>query len=408
MERVQVEQTAERVTVELLHPRSFGWLAAAWITSVWGLGALLGVATAAVSHAPAYPAFLPFALGMLPMIFLPYAVFMAPWLASGREIVRVEDGQLVINSVALGLSGPARRYRLRDVENLRFEPVPSLNRRLMHTIVLDPGSVAFDYGARTVRFGRWFSADEAAPALAALSAAIEVARRSRVGDASEGGEADVLPQSRVRISGAEGSLTVRMPFGNAPANRRALAVSLGGMIIVMLALSMTMGAAFAAANGSFLGPILGAMPIAMVAVIVLPILAASLASVETATLRGGVLEIGTTPVVLTMVAKRRFDTRYIHNIRYEPVVVDREDLAVIWSKYFEGAHGKIAFGYGAEQHRFGQSVDGPEAREIVAALTDALAADPAAGTLAWEAYQQVHGPSAGAQPAAADRTSAST
>jgi len=74
-------------------------------------------------------------------------------------------------------------------------------------------------------------------------------------------------------------------------------------------------------------------------------------------------------------------------VRYEPPAPVSDDIGAIWSKYLKGNHGQIAFGYGAEQHRFGQYVDGPEARDIADMLNAALAADPDAGTLALAAYQ---------------------
>lgn len=396
MERVQVQQTGEGVIVDVRHPRSIGWLAASWVVTIWGVGALVAISLAVTCQARGYVVLFLFALGMPPMIFLPYALFMAPWLSSGHEIATVEDGLLILRSVALGVPGPARRFQLDHVHNLRFEPMPNLNRRLMHSIVMDPGSLAFDYGSRTVRFGRWLSGDEAQPAVAGLNTAL-TARWHESRDPVDPGEAMILglPLARHRITDANESLTVRMPFGNTPLNRRTLAVALVGMLVTMLTLGMVMGSLFSDGRASSPRPLLGVLPIGIVLILVVPILVVSLLPVETARLSNGVLEVGPNYMVLTMVPKRRYDIRYIHNLRYEPLVPGGDDLAALWTKHFKGDYGQIAFGYGAEQHRLGQFLDAPEARQVAEALNVALSQDPSAGTLAWEAYQAAQGQPAG-------------
>lgn len=384
MERVLVRRAPGETVVELKHPHSPAWAVGSWVVTVLGVGAFVGII--GLAGAGGNVLGLPlFGLGMVPMIFLPYAIFLGPWLSTGREVVTVGGGQLTIRMVALGIPWSTRRFDLAHVRDVRFAPLPNLNRALMHTLVLDPGSLAFDYGHRTVRFGRWLNTAEAAPAIEALTEALSAPGTETVGvvTGAATGPARPVPPARQRISDAKGALVVRMPFGNTPTNRRALGVSMGGLLIVMVAMSVSLGALFQRSTGSWAG----ALASVLVLVIAVPILGISLMSAETARLTADMLELGTSQVLLTMVGKRRFDVRYIHNLRYEPVPIVDNDLATIWSKYFKGEHGLIAFGYGAEQHRFGQYLDAPEAREVADALNEALRRNPAAGTLAWEAYQ---------------------
>ena len=128
------------------------------------------------------------------------------------------------------------------------------------------------------------------------------------------------------------------------------------------------------------------VPLVITLLIVAPIFGLSLSTKEVVRVSADTLEVRARPVLLTLMAPRRFDTRYVHSLRYEPVAPRRDDLATLYGMYMKGNYGHIVFGYGAEEHRFGQAVDGPEAREIVETITQTLAADPAAGTLAREAY----------------------
>jgi hypothetical protein len=84
------------------------------------------------------------------------------WTAVGREIVSIAEGALKIKRDVLGL-GPTREYDLSRVQNLRVSagtPDPfgwSASTRSWG--MPQAGVVAFDYGAKTFRFGG--SIDEA-------------------------------------------------------------------------------------------------------------------------------------------------------------------------------------------------------------------------------------------------------
>jgi len=389
-----------------LHPTSPGWLIAAIVDVGLVVGTLITFAVLPAAGGARLFGFLLLPFAMFSTVFLPYGLFMVLWLSSGVESVTVCGGEITVRSIALGIPWHTRRLLIAQVSNIRFDPLANLNRHLMPSITMDLGSLAFDYGKRTMRFGRWLDPREAQLAVDALATAI-----IEVGDASAperlAGVME-LPVSRIRASRADGNLEIRMPFGNTPVNRRATLVGFGGLFLALPMIGFVMGSTFSSV-GAFpgFGGWMGLAITALVLVMVVPMLSLSLTAVEIATLSVGTFEIRSRPVFLTLMPARRFDTRYMHNVRYEAPAPATDDIGAIWSKYLKGNHGQIAFGYGAEQHRFGQYVDGPEARDIADMLNSALAADPDAGTLALAAYQA--GMGATNQPAGTtDRTRAST
>ncbi len=386
MERLRVATEEAGTTIELVHPTSRGWLIASFAIVLAAIGTLGGFLILRAMEAPAPLMMLLFPVGMLSMIFLPFAAFMAPWLSSGIETAVVSQGALTVRTTAWGIPWSARRFAVSAISAVRFQPLPNLNRKLMHSIVMDPGDLAFDYGGRTVRFGKWLQYDDGVAAAQALEEALD-SERMRPISAQSGGVME-LPPARHQVIEYDGGVEIRMPFGNTPVTRRSLLVSFGGMFLAMPVLGLLMGSTFSATGESQgFALLMTVVPLATVLVIVVPIMLVSLAAKERVRLSGGVLEIKTRPVLLTLLPARRFDTRYIHNLRYEPVIPSQDDLVELWSKYLKGNYGHIAFGYGAEQHRFGQAIDGPEAAEIADTLNVALARDPAAGTLARDAYE---------------------
>ena len=91
------------------------------------------------------------------------AVYTWLWNAIGREIVAMRPGVLAIRRDVAGL-GWTREYDLVDVKNLRVSPVPPGpfgGKASMHFWLGGPGAIAFDYGARTVRFGNGIDEAEA-------------------------------------------------------------------------------------------------------------------------------------------------------------------------------------------------------------------------------------------------------
>jgi len=380
MKRVRIEQKPDGFLLEIAHPESTGWLVAGLVDVTLALG----FALASITGASPMVSMLLLPFGMISLVFLPYGLFLTGWLSSGLESLHLSNGVLTVRSSALGIPWHTRRFDLSQVLDIRYQPIPNLNRRLMHTAAVDPGSIAFDYGGRTMRFGRWLDPDEARYAIGELSPALERARS----DNAPVSEVPTLalPASRHRISRASETIIIRMPFGNTPLNRRVLAVGFGGMMLAVPLMGVAMGGMFTQLGTPQTGTMVGVVFAATLLIIVVPVLAVSLSAKEIVSLSPGVLEVKTRPVVLTLLATRRFDTRYIHNLRYEPVLPADAGIGELWSTYFRGNYGQIVFGYGAEQHRFGQYIDGPEAQDIAMLLNVSLADDPAAGSLARAAY----------------------
>jgi hypothetical protein len=93
-----------------------------------------------------------------------FALYTWLWNAVGREIVGIGPGILAIRREVAGL-GRTREYDLVEVKNLRVSPAPpdpfgwGGSARLGGS---GTGTMAFDYGAKTVRFGGGIDEAEAA------------------------------------------------------------------------------------------------------------------------------------------------------------------------------------------------------------------------------------------------------
>jgi hypothetical protein len=86
------------------------------------------------------------------------ALLTCLWMARGREIVTLRPDTLEIRRDVLGW-GTTREYDLGYARNLRVSQRPFDPKRPLEAWGIGGGSVAFDYGARTLRFGS--SLDEA-------------------------------------------------------------------------------------------------------------------------------------------------------------------------------------------------------------------------------------------------------
>ena len=83
------------------------------------------------------------------------AAFNLLWMLAGKEIVRINSGVLVHGREILGF-GFSKKYDLAQISNLRVSPIPASHgdRKSKNSqFGLFGGVVAFDYGAKTVRFG---------------------------------------------------------------------------------------------------------------------------------------------------------------------------------------------------------------------------------------------------------------
>ncbi len=92
------------------------------------------------------------------------AVYTLLWQVAGREVITI-DGLVLRIERRVPCWTRVWEYRLEDVRELRMPPVPSLpwpyNAQQVHSWPLGRGAglLAFDYGAKTIRFG--LSLDEA-------------------------------------------------------------------------------------------------------------------------------------------------------------------------------------------------------------------------------------------------------
>jgi hypothetical protein len=80
------------------------------------------------------------------------ALLACLWMARGREIVSLRPDSLEIRRDVLGW-GTTREYDLAYARNLRVSRRPFDPKRPLEAWGIGGGSIAFDYGARTLRFG---------------------------------------------------------------------------------------------------------------------------------------------------------------------------------------------------------------------------------------------------------------
>jgi hypothetical protein len=115
------------------------------------------------------------------------ALFTVLWTLFGRERITVADQFLTIRREVLGV-GREKRYDLATVKDLRVTPVAQdvwqVNGQRWG---FSGGIIAFDYGARTIRFGAPLDEAEAKQITATLIQNSSWLRRSRTGSAPPAG-----------------------------------------------------------------------------------------------------------------------------------------------------------------------------------------------------------------------------
>jgi hypothetical protein len=91
-----------------------------------------------------------------------YAIYSWLWEVAGHEIIEVDREALRIERKALGL-GYARRYLTKHIQDIRIvlpiKPTSSWARIMLREV--PGGTIAFDYGRETIRFGVGASEAEA-------------------------------------------------------------------------------------------------------------------------------------------------------------------------------------------------------------------------------------------------------
>lgn len=99
------------------------------------------------------------------------------WNAIGREVIALRSGLLLIRRDVAGL-GLRREYDLAEVRHVRVSIPPSADARWASPVRFgrEPGVIAFDHGARTVRFAEGLDEAEAAMVIAELGLAPVIQR----------------------------------------------------------------------------------------------------------------------------------------------------------------------------------------------------------------------------------------
>ncbi len=311
---------------------------------------------------------------------VPWVAFVVAWLATGSEEVTVSHGVITVDKSVLGFSR-TRRYARADARDMRVEPRVGMNRRIVLAYAFDQGAVAFDYGARSVRFGRRLSTWEGGQVVEALTPALTLSpeRRPARDDLEE-------PMgSRCRTQQYGDGLKITMPFGNSPETLSMLWFIVIGLVPMLLIMPLSLSASLAEVGVS--SPLVFVGIAAMTALTALTVIGFTLMPREIATVSAGQLSARVSPTGVAWIPPRSYDVRFIHNLR-QLAPDPPQDLTGMWADYFKQQTGQVAFGFGPEQHRFGTQIDAPEARMIVAELEPVLAAQPGYGSLAWEAYQR--------------------
>jgi len=132
------------------------WLAL-WITGIVGAAGQVVSGRARGGEAEFFEVWLAVAVAGAATV-----VYAWLWNAIGREVVGLRPGLLVIRRDVAGL-GFSREYSLADVRHLRVSVPPSDAGRWSSPIRFgrEPGVIAFDHGARTVRFAEGLDEAEA-------------------------------------------------------------------------------------------------------------------------------------------------------------------------------------------------------------------------------------------------------
>jgi hypothetical protein len=95
------------------------------------------------------------------------------WNLAGKEVITLDEEALTIR-YALGSTGWSRRFDRREVRDLRVSQSVTMDFRSSFGWWLGGnGTVAFDYGARTYRFGRGIDEAEAKQVVAELRRRLE-------------------------------------------------------------------------------------------------------------------------------------------------------------------------------------------------------------------------------------------
>jgi hypothetical protein len=160
--RVSIDRSGGRLRAVARHRAHYavGAFLSLWLGG-WAIGEVFAVRLLLSGKLPILPALfvLLWAAGWT---FFGYGAFWTmAWHLAGREEIEVEGGKLSL-AVAAGPLRSSQRYDAREIRNLRHDPsVSSSIARALGTARPEHGAIAFEYRARTVRFGAELERDEA-------------------------------------------------------------------------------------------------------------------------------------------------------------------------------------------------------------------------------------------------------
>lgn len=152
--RIQVVHEAGRLLVTI--PTARSWVAVPFLTlwlCGWAMGEGFAIRQILSGRTPG-PAQAFLAVWLLGWTVGGGAALLALlWNLVGREVITVDGRTLAVRRV-IGTFGPSREYDLASITNLRAEPGPFGGLRATSSLPTSRfGAIAFDYGARTHRFG---------------------------------------------------------------------------------------------------------------------------------------------------------------------------------------------------------------------------------------------------------------
>lgn len=106
-------------------------------------------------------------------VFGVMAIWSWFWMLSGREVIRIGSGVLAIRREVFGI-GATKEYSLTEIRDLRVGPPEYQSRRNM----IPGGTIVFDYGAKTYRFGQGVDEAEAKQLVREILSRYPIAERT--------------------------------------------------------------------------------------------------------------------------------------------------------------------------------------------------------------------------------------
>lgn len=171
--RLRSTMAEETGIVRVTIPARRNWLLVgvlcAWLCG-WSMGEMMAVR--AVFGAPSGPRPPPTAFLALWLVGWTaggaWAMYSLIWLVLGREIVELDGRSLALRREPMGIP-PRKQYDVLHVRNLRVVPFDgSVWAKSDPFVGMRSGPLAFDYGAKTIRFGSGVDEAEARVILASI------------------------------------------------------------------------------------------------------------------------------------------------------------------------------------------------------------------------------------------------